>query len=448
MSLRPASLLALFCLGSLACSSSSFEVAASDPDAAPADGGTGGDTGASSDAPDTDVPDGVEPGDTGPLPDAVGSDGATCAPLTGNPSTIFVDGRTKRASIGSADCPAKTIRDALAILGTLPTGDHVIKVAGGTVEAPVVYAETGVVLVKARTILKGDGAGRVVVTGGGPCGGTSSSSCVVVLEGNGAVESLTIDAKGPRVGLAMTPAAFTGSAAKDVIVTGTAGNTNPAVYVQGAGNADLADVRVVDNQGPGVLVAQVFRLKVQSLSGGTRSVFDRNLAGITMQGGILEVSGADTRKNVTHGVAILSTSAGTHVLEDLVTKDNGANGVIVEGGANLKMRRSTLVANRIGLNFRFGGLNALDLGRTTDPGKNVFAGPSAYNKYAGICLPTARAANEPAHDNYWLACGPTALPLADGESCEGLSGYQDVRFRPIAAGSKPPLDFGDCTVGP
>ncbi len=436
MSLRSASLLALLCLGPLACSSSSFEVAASSPTDDDA-----GEVGPSDDAgSDTSAP-----SDTGGVVDA-----GPCAPLSGNPTTIFVDGRTKRASIGSAECPTRTIREALAIVGTLPTGDHTIRIAGGAPSAPVVYDEAGLVLVKTRTKLEGDGAARVVITGGGPCGGASTASCVVALEGNAAIEGVTIDAKGPKVGLAVTPAAFTASGLKDVTVTGSKGDTNPAVYVNGAGNVDLVDVRVTDNQGPGVHAASVFRLKVSSTLGGPRSTFDRNLVGIHVDGGILELGGADARDNVTHGIAITSASAGTHALDDLNATGNGANGVLVEGGANLKLRRSKLVSNRVGLLFRFGLLNDLDLGTASDPGKNHFGGVSANNKYAGICLPVARATHASAHDNLWAACGPTSLPLSEGDTCNGLSGFQDVRYRPTGVGGapKPPLDFGDCTAGP
>jgi len=388
------------------------------------------------------------------LPDTAVTDTAPdvplgpCTKLDPNPPTIFVDGRATRDSNGTADCPAKTIGEGLALVAGLPSGKRTIKVAGAP--GGLTYDEKGALVVKFNTTIVGDDSAKVIVTGGGACG-TSGAQCVFIMEGGSSLESVTIDSKGPRIGILATPGFLTTASLKSLLVTGSTGDKNMAVGMSGAGTLDInSDVRVTKNTGPGVYVISG-RLNAKTPFAGTPSHFDENLAGIVVDGtGSCDLENVTASKNVTHGVALIATTKdGANNIGALTANDNGANGVFVEVGASLKMRRSTLVRNRVGLQFRFGPTNTLDLGTAAflDKGGNTFGGKTVFNTKAGICLPFGRAGCSDAQGNMWSGCSPTNIALP-GEACDGTGSYQDVWFNGTLSAGKPPLTFGDCTTGP
>ncbi len=422
----------------LGCSSSEFAVAGEGTET---DTGTAAtDTG--SVAVDSDSPPLVDSGS----PADANADVAPCAPLPMNPPTVYVDKRTTKAAKGTSECPFATIKEAVAFVASLPSGSgkHTIRVAGGAAGAPLVYDEPMLVL-KWQMSLVGDGQDRVTITGGGTCG---DGQCMVVMEGGSTLEGVKLDAKGlAKVPLALGPTALTGVTVKATGVVGTKDEKSPAIYVDGVGAAELGpDMRVTDNGGPGVLVKNIFSLKINGAN-----LFNRNLVGIYMQGGRLDLSGAtEASKNRTIGVALLAPEKTAHVLDGLIAVENASTGVYVDGGASLKLRRARITRNDIGLMFRFVGTNELDLGTLLDPGNNVFVGPAEPNKRAGICLPAMRAATTaPARGNFFSACPPTsASMLEDVKACDTLpSAYKDIYYAAAAAGGEtPPLDLTNCGV--
>lgn len=417
--------LASMCLLSamFGCSSSNFEVAA------PADAAVET-TGDASSPEDTTVDDAIVE-DTKPPP----MSDAPCSPL-GSPLTIFVDARATRASVGSAECPARTIAEGLAIAAGLAPAKRTIRIAG-TTGTPLIYNETAVLNVKPSTAIVGTGSSQVVVTGGGVC---KTTTCLFVLEGATSIEGLTINAGG-AVGLALGPAATTVSIARNLVVTGGTNAASVAIYVNGLGAVEIGpEVRAKDNAGVGLAIEAAVSAKV------INSTFNDNLGGIVVSGGPLTIEGASTLRNKNHGVSLLSNAK--HTISNLDARDNVGNGVNVDTTASLTLRTSTLVKNRIGLVFRFGATNQLDLGTFEANGGNLFGGKSALNSKAAICLPHARNAKAPAVGNKWFVCDPTRIPLLGGATCEGISTYQDVYFAPFEAGSGPPLDWSGCSEGP
>ncbi|MBI2388782.1 MAG: DUF1565 domain-containing protein [Deltaproteobacteria bacterium] len=418
----------------LSCSSSEFSLAGVDAEA---------DTGQTTDAAGDSVP----IGDSAPTVDegVPGESGtvdanAPCSVLAPAATVIYVDARNAREPVGTADCPFKSIREALSYVAGQPSAKRTIKVAGGTATAPLVYNETAGLVVKAATSIVGDGAERVTVTGGGAC---LTAQCVFLMEGGSTIEGVTING-GARIGLAMIPVAFSAVTARRMVVTDSKGTGLSGVVVNGKGTVDLGpEFRSTRHTVAGLYVDEIFSVRV--IAGGTiPNAFNENGGGIVLSRGFLNFEAGEVRGNAANGIAILSNVKST--ISNLVAKDNGAAGVLVEGSASLKMRSSMLVKNRVGLVFRY-GTNELDLGTATDFGKNIFGGPSASNNKAAICLPHARTEKSPAVGNKWLVCGPTFLPLAT-ETCETLSGYQDIRYAPSVDGAGIPFDATGCDVGP
>jgi hypothetical protein len=406
-------------VATLGCSSSDFEVATPSTE----------DSGVETTSEDTAAADAVVPiEDAPPLSDA------PCSSL-GAATTIYVDARTTRPSVGTAECPTKTIAEALAILARLPPAKRTVRIAGSTL-TPLVYNETSLLTVKPSTAIVGSGVSQVTVTGGGACGATT---CVFVLEGGTSIEGITIR-PGAAVGLALGPTAGTTTIAKNVTVSGGTLAASAAVYVNGAGTVEIGpELRAKDNAGVGLIIETILSARVNAF-------FNDNGGGIVVKGGVVNIEGGTALRNKTTGVALLSNAK--HTIMNFDVRDNLANGIFVDGNAHLKMRATTVVKNRVGLQFRFGSANELDLGTSVDNGKNVFGGPSALNSKAAICLPVARALKAPAVGNKWFVCEPTRLPLAGGSTCEGLSTYQDVYYLPVNTGDPAPLDWSACDVGP
>jgi len=438
--MRHASLLVVLLMG---CSSSDFEVAES------ADtGGLADDTGtiaADTDSPVDDIGTVVDSGTTA---DAQPEVPVVCAELAANPAVVYVDKRSTRATKGTAECPFTTIKDAIAFINGLPSGSgkHQVRVAGGAIGSPVVYEEPTLVL-KWQTTVTGDGMGRVVITGGGACG---EGTCMIVMEGGTTLEGVSLDAKGlAKVPLVMGPGFLTTALVRSTEITGTRDDKNPAVYVEGGGAAEVGpDVRIHDNGGHGILVKNIGALKVTS-AGGTPNQLHRNLVGVQMIGGRLEMVGAnEVYKSKVHGVVII-TAERNNFIDGLVATENAGTAVYVDGGASLKLRRSKLLANDTGLFFRFNTTNELDLGTLLDPGGNTLGTKLITNKRMAICLPAGRTANAPARANYFGVCPPTAATMAEAvNACELVppGAYKDIYFASNGTEPIPPFDLTSCGV--
>ncbi|MBK7401176.1 MAG: hypothetical protein IPJ34_34210 [Myxococcales bacterium] len=420
------------------CSSSDFSVAA---DAGPTDTGSSTDTGVVADSGGTDS--GVAETSTDGAVDA-----PPCVEGPANPAIVYVDKRATRPGKGTLDCPFQTIKDAVALVATLPTGSgaHTLRVAGGTGAAPLVYDEPVLILKYGWTLL-GDGAGRVTITGGGKCG---DSQCLVVMEGGSALEGVRLDALGKvMTPLGLTPGAFTSVVVKSTVVTGVKSEKVPAVYVEGTGNAEFGpDVRVIDNAGIGIAVKNVFRLKF-SATAGLPNQINKNGFGIALGGGVIELGGpTEVSSNVGHGVLVQSPDKGTHNFDGLSAKNNGLSGLYLEVGASARVRRSTFLRNKVGITFKSAPGSELDLGKLLDPGNNVLGGKTDSNATAAICSPVARALDMPAWNDAFKACAPSTAPIDATKSCDELGSYQDIWFAVATGSSKAPFDVQNCTVGP
>jgi hypothetical protein len=423
-----------------ACSSAEFAVAPEDDS-----GGSVEDTATTDAAPDDTA---IE--DTGSPSDSA-LEAAPCAPLDMAATTVYVDQRTTRTSIGSADCPTKTIKEAIAIIGTLPSGKHVIKVAGGAAGSPIVYEESGALLLKANTSLEGDGPARVTITGGGTCSGTG---CIFGMEGNSSIQGVTIDAKGPKIPVVMGPAGFTNCVLSHSVITGVKGSMSPlpAVFIAGNGTVDLGPELVVNkNESLGVYADSIFSIHV--IAGGTGNRFNDNQVGFAMKTGYLNFDGGEVAKNSALGMAISSTT-GTVDITGLDAHDNALHGLVVDKGASLKLRNSSLNKNGgFGLVFVFTtGLsgNDLDLGKGGDPGNNLLGAATGSNKFGGVCLPVGRIAKGSAQGDKWSRCEPIQSPFVSGATdptCDTDPGsYADVWYTAGTTGGVP-FDTGGCMVG-
>lgn len=427
------------------CSSSEFAV-----NEGAADTGTPGDDTAATDtgapADDTAAP----PLDTGVLDTAPPDAAVTCTTLPSNPAVVYVDKRSSKSK-GTSECPFSSIKDALAFVNGLPSGSgkHQVRVAGGTVAAPLVYDEPMLVL-KWQTTLTGDGMGRVIVTGGGACG---DGTCMFVMEGGSTLEGVTVDAKGlPKVPLALGPGILTGVVVKSTEIVGTKDHNYPAIYVEGGGAVDLGpDMRIHDNGGHAILVKNIFSLKLTGAPGAA-NLLHRNLSGIVMIGGRLDLSGpTEVLKSKSHGIILGAPEKVAHTIDGLVSTENVGAGLYVDGGASLRMRRSKLLKNDIGLIFRHVGGSDLDLGTATDPGLNTIGLKLETNKRAGICLPSARLVASPAQGNFFNSCPPSWQTLVEGEkACDTIPGgmYKDLFYAVGATTGEPalPLDATNCTA--
>jgi hypothetical protein len=416
----------------LGCSSSNFEVAASPDTAVAADTGA---PAADSDSPLSDSHDAVEasPPDTS----------APCTELVANPPTVYVDKRSTRQAKGTSDCPFKSIKDGLAFVAALPSGSgkHTVQVVGGIAGAPLVYDEP-MLVIKPQTELRGDGADRVVITGGSACG-AEGAVCMVVMEGNTALEGFTIDAKGAN----KTPLAIGAGVLQWVFVKSTtlrgAGEKASGMFTDGYGILELGpELKVIDNVGGGITVKSTGSMKLNGLN-----QIKNNAIGIYMLAGQLDVVGpTEISANKSVGLA-LAASDKRHSLDGAIVADNASYGVYVDGGS-MKIRRSKIIRNDIGLLFRYGASNDLDLGTLVSPGDNTFGGKLELNKRAAICLPMYRATTSPARGNTFNVCPPIPVAITEGEKvCDALPAmYNDVYYGVgMTTASNPPLDITGCS---
>lgn len=419
MHLRLVSVASLLLLS--ACSSSNFDVPVTD------DGGTS-EIGTS------------EIGTTDSATDDVGAD--TCA-LSANPDTIYVDARASGGGTGAATCPVKSVREGLAIIAALPSGKRTLKIAGGSASAPLVYDESSQLVVKSQTSIVGDGAERVVLTGGGPCG---LDKCVMLLEGGSSLEGVTVDAKIGN-GLLLTPVAFTSVTVKNTTVTHSTGPMTAGLYVKGQGAVELGPgIRAVKNEGAGVGVEDIFSLRVMAADAAPNQ-FDDNSVGIVMSKGVLEFGGGSAQRNGKEGLYLAATPK--HTVRNLVARENKGAGILLEPGAGLKLRGSTLVKNRVGVTVRFGLVADIDFGTAGDPGKNVFGGAGDKNDKAGICFAQSKSVRVNTQGDQWSACPPVVTGVSDSSGCESLPGYADIYFTAATSADPAPVDLGSsCTVGP
>lgn len=455
--LAPHFLSAVFLMG---CSSSSFAIASPESDAEPtSDDAEVKDTYGSAEVGPEDavVIDGDHPGPDSTAPvdaaidaiDAVDAvDAVDAAPedagciLAADPADLYVDARVSGESTGTGACPLKTIREALALVAKLPDRIHIIHVAGGTDTAPLIYNETDTLVVRPKTRVVGAGAARVRVTGGGMCAETPG--CVFFLQGDTVLEGVSVRG-GSRVGLLLAPPAGALATARNVVISETRAGTLAGVFVNGAGSVNLGPAfQAVQNDGPGLYVGNVATLRVVA-GGATPNAFNANANGMMVPKGTLNFESGEARDNKAAGLVL--GMGGKHAVSKLVARGNVGPGILLETGAGLKLRGSTLVKNRFGVLVNVAlSPPEIDLGLTTaDPGNNVFGGVTERNTIAGVCLTDATTTTRLAQGNNWSACGPLETPLG-GSRCDTVSTYSDVYY--VAVGSVRPFDYGACKTGP
>ena len=131
---------------------------------------------------------------------------------------------------------------------------------------------------------------------------------------------------------------------------------------------------------------------------------------------------------------------------------------VQSNAASLTLRSSTLLGNPLGLRFRQGAANVLDVGRSPTAGNNTFQAASAgvpspgNNTKAGLCIEGSGAAgSQAAYGDSWAACPPTQVAGTPGfEACHALPAKSgvDVAYIPATTGSGAPIDTGAlCSVG-
>lgn len=434
-------------ISALGCSSANFDVVASSADAdvettaSPPDDTASPAVDVASDPDAPSLPEVASEDAPKPVSDtAVDPPDVGCA-RTANPTTIFVDPRNGGESSGSAACPLPTLAAALSLVATLPAGTHEVRLAAGTASAPMIYDLPEAAIVRNGTRLVGADPTTIVLKGGGTCG-SFAQPCVMAMEGNTSLEGVTLEAAA-RVGLAIAPLAGTTAVVKNVVVQNGKTASAPGVLVAGGGSVDLGpDFKTLRHAGTGLLVQEVGTLRV--LPAG--NAFDDCASGIVVQKGVLSFGGGEVLRSAWAGITL--SSAVKHTVQSLVARDNIGPAILVDTGAGLKLRGSTIVKNRVGVLIRFGTTVDIDLGTTSDPGKNVLGGATEKNNRAAICFPSARNVKLPASGNRWPACAP-GVNLVGGLTCDTLTYYTDVFYTPLFT-SDPgaPLDPGACDIGP
>jgi hypothetical protein len=175
--------------------------------------------------------------------------------------------------------------------------------------------------------------------------------------------------------------------------------------IKGAG-ADT--ITFVNNRNQGVIVnnSTLNAVGTPKAAGFSSLEIISNAAGMTVQSGTVNMSGA-------------------------VIASNTANGVAVQGGANLTLRSCYILKNgAAGIDvFGSGSLASVDIGTSGDFGRNTLqaAGPDA-NVGTGICNTTSHSLE--AEGNFFNAVdctqspSPSPSPVAKGNSC--TTGASDV----------------------
>lgn len=372
-------------------------------------------------------------------------EGGSCPPL-GDSGEIVVDSNTAApTSNGTAACPFKTIREALAV--TNATVSRTVRVrgtAGGRV-----YEESGSLVVKSGITLASDSFGSVIVQGaGGVCAG-ASGTCVVQLNKGATLDGFIVQGTTPNVTLVSISGTGTASAAPAVV------KNSRATKAQGDGGfaflvndgAQLGP-NVEALQNPAVPGLQIYGgAPVRVLGPNTR--FNNNLFGIRHEGGgILTVEGdVAANSNKKSGILVNTAVGVLHSFSTVVAGGNGDAGILMQSGS-LVLRNAQLHGdNRIGLIANGSPGVTLDLGSDVGPGNNVFgtngAGTASRNKQAGICLDPFTV-NINAFSNKFTGC-PASVGIVDAACTESLGGsYKDIVSRPSPTGT---INTKGCSPG-
>ncbi|MBI2395514.1 MAG: hypothetical protein HYV09_38465 [Deltaproteobacteria bacterium] len=387
--------------------------------------------------PDTSVPD-------------VTADVSTCGVLGSAAIDVYVDKLSSRASVGTAECPFKTIREATT-LGSVSVGTRVIHVAGAS--SAVTYEEIAPLLVGDRVLLKGEGAVRPKISGAAAtCLGGSGLVCVSI---GAIVEGFTISAtSGNAVQTASSSLAGAHATLRYAYVTAPYGQG-----IQVSGAMVLGPGLQANGSGKnGVLANGSGLISVV----GTGNTFDGNaVSGLNFASALasLDFQGGSASNNGQSGIALLGYSPITapFPISNLVAKGN-QTGLVVNDSTSVVLRSSVLIANkafgmRVFLGFTTGPStpkNALDIG-VTSAGNNVFntGDNSLRNVAAGVCFSnTLGTGSLSANGNKWSTCPPAESAVA---GCDGVVGssYSDIWYvKNPTYGAADPISVSGCGVGP
>ena len=396
----------------------------------------------SADTADTIAPD-TGPADTGSV-DTGPADTGCGGTVSTTTTDLYVDKASTAPSVGNAACPFRTIREATELAWS-GTGTRTVHVKAAT------YTESGIVRVRARVALVGEGAATTKITGGnattycyGPPVG-SSTPCMVYVESAGSVDGFSVGFTASTTagdGLVLGDEAGVAPIVKNVTVTGI-----PRNGISTLGAAELGpNLHADKNGGSGVSSGGSAAVLVHVV--GTTNSFDGNAFGFGVIGGaILTFEGGTASGNSVHGLALSGpTGSSKHVVTALVAKKNAYVGVSVSSQASLTLRDSVVLENGDGLRFYYGTTNKLDIGTSASPGNNVFNAPTtAANLHVGVCLASAPATGaQPAIGNKWSACPVVQTAIA---ACDGTGPARDAAFAPATSGPNPLVTTG-CSVGP
>jgi hypothetical protein len=430
MSMRHQSVF-LFAMLAAACGSSTFS-SSQVTDIPGAGGSVAGGSGGADNGGNT-ASGGAAPDDGGA--GATLPDGSPCVPLASDATDVYVDQRfTGTAPTGVAACPFATIADGLSAAANL-AGTRTVHVAGAT--PALVYNEATRVLVGANVVLLGAGPTMTTISASGAGAG---GVCAVHVEGGGTLDGFTVVSPGGDGVRAdtSTPAPVI----KNVWASGSKNNGIVAL-----GPVELGP-NIVASKNGGQGLSSTSATGIVHVAQGTNA-FDGNGAnGIDMEGATLAFEGGSATGNGFNGIrfGVAGALGATHTVTALVAKNNNT-GISSFGGQNLKIRSSTLVANRFeGLLYNYADGYTLDLGTAGDAGGNTFGGAAAAtrNVKAGIYLCKSRgAATQPAGGDLFATCPPTQTSFTGCDVAPGA--YTDVAYAP-AAGD--PVVAVACTVGP
>ncbi len=446
--LRYGSVLLAICGASLLahCGDDGGTAPAEEFDGGTAETGTTGETGDDTSPSETSD----ETGDTGgseTLEETSPAD-AGCGTLSTTATDVYVDKASTKPSVGTVECPFKTIKEATDLPAVSGRKIHV----KGSGTSLATYNETGSLQVKGGVSLVGDGAASTKIVATGGC---AEGTCAVEVAAGGTLDGFTITSTGYGI---VTLDGGTDATVKNVLVTGG----EDGIFVLGP--ASLAgNVQANRNAKAGLHGKGSKTIKVT----GTGNEFNENeLNGIVIEENArLELTGATASSNKGHGVHLKSvtvtSTSGRHSISGLTANSNGrssagtvitsANGIVLESTGSLTLRNTKLLTNsHHGLVVMIAG-NTLDIGS----GSNTFgvATVATRNAHAGVCLENTGAAGSiPATGNFWSVCplvgGPTQTEITT--NCSAYATQVDIAYKKASSGGNNPLDFGTvatCAVG-
>jgi len=385
------------------------------------------------------------------LPSDGGEAGPTdagCGALSATATDVYVDKASTKPSVGTVECPLKTIKEATDLAAVSGRKIHVK--GGGSSLAT--YNETGSLHVKGGVTLVGDGSASTKIVAVGGC---AEGTCAVEVAAGATLDGFAISSTGHGI---VTVDGGTDATVKNVLVTGGEDGIlvlGPAVL---GGN-----VQANKNVKSGLHGKGGKTIKVS----GTGNEFNENdLNGIVIEGNArLELNGGMANSNKSHGVHLKSTTvastSGRHTITGLTANSNGrssagtviaaANGIVLEITGSLTLRSTKLLTNsHHGLVVMIGG-NTIDIGS----GGNTFgvATVATRNAHAGVCLENTGAAGSiPASGNSWSTCplvgAPTQTEIT--ANCNAYATQVDIAYKKASGGGSNPLDFGtigSCSVG-